>query len=100
MMKSTFQEMLAFIEPRLEEKPRGFELFTKELLSSMVRVYDDDVKTVYVSGYAFPTELLWGFDVVPFDFEIAVAVCGFDNHHTAIHRFDLADNDVVVLERQ
>jgi len=71
MMKSTFQEMLAFIEPILEAKPRGFELFTKELLASMVRAYDDDVKTVYVSGYAFPTELLRAFDVVPFDFEIA-----------------------------
>ena len=70
MMKSTFQEMLAFIEPALVAKPRGFELFTKELLASMVRAYDDDVKTVYVSGYAFPTELLWAFDVVPFDFEI------------------------------
>ncbi|NQU15742.1 MAG: 2-hydroxyacyl-CoA dehydratase [Desulfobacteraceae bacterium] len=71
MMKSSFQQIEAFMEPRLAKKPRGFDLFTKELASSMVRAYDEDVKTVYVSGYAFPTELLWAFDVTPFDFEIA-----------------------------
>ena len=71
MMKSSFQKIEAFMEPRLAKKPRGFDLFTKELASSMVRAYDEDVKTVYVSGYAFPTELLWAFDVTPFDFEIA-----------------------------
>ena len=38
---------------------------------AVVRAFDEDAKTVYVSGYAFPTELLWAFDVVPFDFEIA-----------------------------
>lgn len=70
-MKSSFQQIEAFMEPRLAKKPRGFDLFTKELASSMVRAYDEDVKTVYVSGYAFPTELLWAFDVTPFDFEIA-----------------------------
>ena len=70
-MKSSFQKIEAFMEPRLAKKPRGFDLFTKELASSMVRAYDEDVKTVYVSGYAFPTELLWAFDVTPFDFEIA-----------------------------
>ncbi|MBL7205096.1 MAG: 2-hydroxyacyl-CoA dehydratase [Desulfobacteraceae bacterium] len=71
MMKSSFQDIVAFMEPRLEKKPRGFDLFTKELAASMVRAYEENVKTVYVSGYAFPTELLWAFDVIPFDFEIA-----------------------------
>lgn len=70
-MRSSFQQIEAFMEQRLAKKPRGFDLFTKELASSMVGAYEQDAKTVYVSGYAFPTELLWAFDVVPFDFEIA-----------------------------
>jgi benzoyl-CoA reductase/2-hydroxyglutaryl-CoA dehydratase subunit BcrC/BadD/HgdB len=71
MMKADFQGMLSFIEQRLAAKRRGYDLFFKELLSNLIHAFDDDAVTVYVSGYAFPTELLWAFDVVPFDFEIA-----------------------------
>ncbi|MFH1243679.1 MAG: 2-hydroxyacyl-CoA dehydratase family protein [Pseudomonadota bacterium] len=70
-MKSEYQKTLAFIEQKFSTKPRGFDLFLRELFSTCLRGFDDDIKTVYVSGYAFPTELLWAFDVVPFDFEIA-----------------------------
>lgn len=70
-MKKIFQEILPFMEKRFEERNRGFDLFTKELYSSILRAFDEGTKTVYVSGYAFPTELLWAFDVIPFDFEIA-----------------------------
>lgn len=70
-MKSEFQEILAALEPRVQTKPRGFDLFSKEMFSNLLRAFDEETKTVYVSGYAFPVELLWAFDVVPFDFEIA-----------------------------
>jgi benzoyl-CoA reductase/2-hydroxyglutaryl-CoA dehydratase subunit BcrC/BadD/HgdB len=70
-MKNEFQGMLSFVEQRLASRQRGFDLFSKEMLANLVRAFDDDTVTVYVSGYAFPTELLWAFDVVPFDFEIA-----------------------------
>ena len=70
-MKSSYRDALAFMEQRLEERPRGFDLFFKELSSFNLRAFDEDVNTVYVSGYGFPMELLWAFDVVPFDFEIA-----------------------------
>jgi len=70
-MRNNFQDIVNFLEPKLAKKPRGFDLCTKELAANMARAYDEDVTTVYVSGYAFPTELLWAFDVVPFDFEIA-----------------------------
>jgi benzoyl-CoA reductase/2-hydroxyglutaryl-CoA dehydratase subunit BcrC/BadD/HgdB len=70
-MKEEFQQMQAFMDERLAARPRGFDLFSRELLANFVRAFDADAKTVYVSGYAFPMELLWAFDVVPFDFEIA-----------------------------
>jgi len=70
-MRSVFQDIVAFMEQRLEKRPRGFDLFTKEMLSACLGAFDEDATTVYVSGYAFPTELLWAFDIVPFDFEIA-----------------------------
>lgn len=71
MMKEQYQQFLPFLDQRLASRPRGFDLFSRELLSAFVRAFDDNTKTVYVSGYAFPTELLWAFDMVPFDFEIA-----------------------------
>ena len=70
-MKEEFQQILPFMDQRLATRPRGFDLFSRELLSGFVRAFDEDTKTVYVSGYAFPMELLWAFDVAPFDFEIA-----------------------------
>jgi benzoyl-CoA reductase/2-hydroxyglutaryl-CoA dehydratase subunit BcrC/BadD/HgdB len=71
MMKSTYQNLVVFMEQRLKERPRGFDLFLKELTANNVRAFDEDVATIYVSGYAFPMELLAAFDVIPFDYEIA-----------------------------
>ena len=70
-MLDTFKTMAAMMEDRWNKRPRGFDLFTKAMISSMVHAYDDDVKTIFVSGYAFPFELLWAFDVARFDLEIA-----------------------------
>jgi len=70
-MREQYQQFLLFMDQRLASRPRGFDLFNRELLSAFVRAFDDNTRTVYVSGYAFPTELLWAFDMVPFDFEIA-----------------------------
>jgi benzoyl-CoA reductase/2-hydroxyglutaryl-CoA dehydratase subunit BcrC/BadD/HgdB len=72
MMREQFAQLVPFLDQRLAERPRGFDLFSRELLSQFVRAFDENTTTVYVSGYAFPMELLWAFDtVVPFDFEIA-----------------------------
>jgi benzoyl-CoA reductase/2-hydroxyglutaryl-CoA dehydratase subunit BcrC/BadD/HgdB len=71
MMKKSYQDAVAFLEKKYEQRPRGFDLFIKELSSFNVRSFDETVKTVYVSGYSFPMELLWAFDVALFDFEIA-----------------------------
>jgi len=71
MMKSYYQDALTFMEKRLEERLRGYDLFMKESAAMNARAFDEDIKTVYVSGYAFPVELLRAFDVAPFDFEIA-----------------------------
>ncbi len=70
-MKSIYENMLAFLDQRLSEKKRGFDLFAKEMSASVVNAFSEETKTVYVSGYAFPMELLAAFDVVPFDYEIA-----------------------------
>jgi len=70
-MKEEYGQMLAFLDARLAARTRGFDLFSRELLATFLRAFAGNTKTVYVSGYAFPTELLWAFDVVPFDFEIA-----------------------------
>jgi benzoyl-CoA reductase/2-hydroxyglutaryl-CoA dehydratase subunit BcrC/BadD/HgdB len=70
-MKNTFKDITAFMEKRLEERPRGYDLFAKEMSATIFRAFDENTRTAYVSGYAFPTELLWAFNVVPFDFEIA-----------------------------
>ncbi|MBU2547746.1 MAG: 2-hydroxyacyl-CoA dehydratase family protein [Proteobacteria bacterium] len=70
-MKQEFEQALSFLEQRYADRPRGFDLFNKSLMANMVRAFDETAATVYVSGYAFTTELLWAFDVVPFDFEIA-----------------------------
>ena len=70
-MKNEFQEIMSALEQGDQTKVRGFDLFSKAMFSNLVRAFDEEAKTVYVSGYAFPVELLWAFDVVPFDFEIA-----------------------------
>lgn len=70
-MKTSFQNMKAFMEKRLEKRPSGWDLFIKELISNLLRAFDETARVVWVSCYAFPMELLWAFDVVPFDFEIA-----------------------------
>ncbi len=71
MMKHHFQEIADLMTIGMAERPRGFDLFVKEMASLFHRAFEEDTKTVYVSGYAFPMELLWAFDVIPFDFEIA-----------------------------
>ncbi len=71
MMKDEFQTMATMLEQGLKEKKRGFAYFSNHVYQTMLKCYSEDTKTVYVSGYAFPTELLWAFDVTPFDFEIA-----------------------------
>ena len=70
-MLDTFKMMAAVMEERWKKRPRGFDLYTRATISSMIRAYDNDIKTVFVSGYAFPFELLWAFDVARFDLEIA-----------------------------
>ncbi|MEW6266357.1 MAG: 2-hydroxyacyl-CoA dehydratase family protein [Thermodesulfobacteriota bacterium] len=70
-MKAEFEQAQAFFDLKLRERPRGFELCLRELMTNFLKAYEPENPTVYVSGYAFPTELLWAFDVTPFDFEIA-----------------------------
>lgn len=70
-MKSDFQNTVAFMGKRLEKRPSAWDAFLKETTSTFLRAFDEGSKTVWVSCYAFPMELLWAFDVVPFDFEIA-----------------------------
>ena len=70
-MKNSFQFIQAFLEKKLEKKPSGWDLFSKEMVSTFLRAFDESSKVVWVSCYTFPMELLWAFDVIPFDFEIA-----------------------------
>ncbi|MDY6933009.1 MAG: 2-hydroxyacyl-CoA dehydratase family protein [Spirochaetota bacterium] len=70
-METSFQNMITNLEQRLKERPRGFDYFAKEMFSTFLSAFDKDRRVVYVSAYAFPMELLWAFDVVPFDFEMA-----------------------------
>lgn len=71
MMPSSYRNILTLVDYKLQQRPRGFEFFVKEVLSLFCRAFDPDTTTVYASGYAFPMELIWAFDVVPFDLEIA-----------------------------
>lgn len=64
-------EMAGFMRQRLADRPRGYDFYIHAMLENFIKAFDNAYKTVYVSGYAFPIELLWAFDVVPFDFEIA-----------------------------
>ena len=71
MMKEAFQTMVESFELSLEEKRRAYTFFSHKIYKMALDAFNEDNKIVYVSGYAFPVELLWAFDVVPFDFEIA-----------------------------
>ncbi len=70
-MKSSFQTMQAFLEMRLAQRSSGWDMFSKEMISTFLHAFDEGSKVVWVSCYTFPMELLWAFDVIPFDFEIA-----------------------------
>jgi benzoyl-CoA reductase/2-hydroxyglutaryl-CoA dehydratase subunit BcrC/BadD/HgdB len=70
-MRADFQNIQAFMEARLQQRASGWDTFIKEMASTLIRAFDANAKVVWVSCYAFPMELLWAFDVVPFDFEIA-----------------------------
>ncbi|MGA2466944.1 MAG: 2-hydroxyacyl-CoA dehydratase family protein [Thermodesulfobacteriota bacterium] len=70
-MKNSFQNIQAFLEKRLEKRPSGWDMFSKEMVSTFLRAFDESSKVVWVSCYTFPMELLRAFDVIPFDFEIA-----------------------------
>ncbi len=70
-MKQRYQTMLEMVQARLAQKKRGMDFFVEAMFRNILRAFDPDAHTVYVSGYAFPMELLWAFDVTPFDFEIA-----------------------------
>lgn len=103
-MKEEYRRLLAFMDQRLATRPRGFDLFTRELFSTCLRAFEDDTKTVYVSGYAFPMELLWAFDVVPFDFEIAcnnlpVAISGNGSTIMKISENDGYSRDICSFDR-
>jgi benzoyl-CoA reductase/2-hydroxyglutaryl-CoA dehydratase subunit BcrC/BadD/HgdB len=66
---------LGFLAEKYQEryaaKPRGFELYVHRMLQGLTKAFDPEAKIVYVSNYSFPAELLWAFDVVNFDYEIA-----------------------------
>jgi hypothetical protein len=70
-MRAYLESIVAFTEKKLEQKPSGWHRLIKEMASTFRSAFDDNTKVVWVSSYAFPMELLWAFDVVPFDFEIA-----------------------------
>ena len=63
--------MAQFMKQRLSSRLRGYDFYINAVLDNFVSAFDENSTTVYVSGYAFPLELLWAFDIVPFDFEIA-----------------------------
>ena len=48
--------------------------FFHEISGKLVQAYRGGMPVVWVSCYAFPMELLWAFDVIPFDFEMAVSL--------------------------
>jgi benzoyl-CoA reductase/2-hydroxyglutaryl-CoA dehydratase subunit BcrC/BadD/HgdB len=73
-MKNSFQIIQAFLEKKLEKRSSGWDMFSKEMFSTFLRAFDESSKVVWVSCYTFPMELLWAFDVIPFDFEIACNV--------------------------
>ncbi|MEW6111853.1 MAG: 2-hydroxyacyl-CoA dehydratase family protein [Thermodesulfobacteriota bacterium] len=70
-MKAYLESIVAFTETKLEQKPTGWHRLINELASTFSNAFDENAKVVWVSSYAFPMELLWAFDVAPFDFEIA-----------------------------
>ena len=70
-MRERLQMMTDMFRQRYEQKNKAYDLFNMERCGLLTKAYEEETKTVYISGYAFPTELLWAFDVVPFDFEIA-----------------------------
>jgi len=70
-MRAYLESIVAFTEKKLEQKPSGWHKLIKEIASTFSRAFDENAKVVWVSSYAFPMELLWAFDVTPFDFELA-----------------------------
>ena len=70
-MREAFQSIGAFMGARLQQRPSGWDTFIREMAATFTRAFDENEKVVWVSCYAFPMELLWAFDVTPFDFEIA-----------------------------
>jgi len=70
-MKERFQSIRTFMQAKLQQRTSGWDILIKEIASIFVHAYDENAKVVWVSCYAFPMELLWAFDVAPFDFEVA-----------------------------
>ncbi len=73
-----YRQMLEVVAERtaavLAEKQVPGMLYRNEWSKVFLKAYEPDQKVVYTSVYAFPMELLWAFDVVPFDFEVAGAM--------------------------
>ena len=70
-MKTSFEKIQSLIDDKFDKRPSGYDLLSKEMISTFLRAFEEDARVIWVSYYAFPMELLWAFDVVPFDFEIA-----------------------------
>ena len=71
MYKAMLEMMVKQAETALAEKESPGWLWMREWGNLFLRAYEPDRKVVYTAVYAFPMELLWAFNVVPFDFEIA-----------------------------
>lgn len=70
MLRSYYQELKKSYEEQFAKKPRAWLMFSIQLVSTLLRAFEEDAKVVWTTYYAFPMELLAAFDVVPFDFEI------------------------------
>jgi benzoyl-CoA reductase/2-hydroxyglutaryl-CoA dehydratase subunit BcrC/BadD/HgdB len=74
MFKTMLQMMEQQAMSTLEQKESPGALWFQEWAKLFLKAYEPGQKVIYTSVYAFPSELLTAFDVVPFDFEVAGAM--------------------------
>ncbi|MDY6833455.1 MAG: 2-hydroxyacyl-CoA dehydratase family protein [Chloroflexota bacterium] len=74
MLKEILHKTKIVSEQTLDQRPSAWAMYNKQLAGTLFSAFDETTKVVWTTSYGFPNELLAGFDVVLFDFEVASAM--------------------------
>lgn len=72
MLKKLFHETVTMLDQTMKKYPSAWAMYNKKLTSILLSAFDEGSKVVWTSSFGFPNELVVTFDVVPFDFDVAL----------------------------